>query len=1526
MEVISGMAPRPSTPQRNERYRSMSAPNSPARSQGAGMSGIPGINRLPSQDSLDRSIHNESGHGKSIAQIVRDLKTHNSVLSAKSASMEMKHMNQLSETTKSFADRQKFLEESLGQKDRQITALEAYKVQTDQKLKEKYELFCKVKEEGAFQRHAISDLKNQLHQLQSDMDDQDFEKRESWDQMVLDNQAMARVIEDLQQDADEGMQAKQQVEELRIELDSAKAGIASSADTSSSISKSIPQEEFDKTNSPHQIWQQLEQAQGDLEQHRKRLSATQDNLKHVQVEKDGLAQEHNRRVKELESEFKSSSETWQRDESALLSKIESLESTDGKVTMDMRNQLDEREDDIAQLKDELRKYADQAADFSGELEKVRHDASHQELYRRDEAEDLRILHDAQEEEIGKLRKELDDAQRELELRDQQLEENGDLTIKRRSEVEELKEELKAKVEAEQAALEKLQEYKEIAAEVGDLQDAKAADAIEIESLKTQLVEAQKPVPETSSNEPSVIELEKQTAETASNSEVERLKNEITRMETKVIEADKQIAETREIALVESRDEIQKLRDTVLALETSSAMTVKIKKQLREAQIALVALDDEKKKMAEAHRELVSAVEKKKEELQREVDAKEKDIADLRKNDMTKLAVGKLVRENESLVRELSTHKANNGAQKEDALRRELETAKHEKEEVIATLEKVKKEKETQVTTFRAKLKDRDTTIAALSRSSVTLEEKISTMENDLGDMQSVHDEERSVAGGELHQLQKAVSAFKRSASKASEDIAALQKELFTARADSERWRAVIMDDGNGGGEYLYQISMLQKEAEENVDKLHESDRAIENLVNQSMAQEVHVKDLKTRVSSLMKENEAIRLQKNKFDEATVKVEVGRLQHESEIFAMQIIEQDEEIESLKLNLQVRDEQMFALKRQMSASKASEDQFAALTKEVSDLQVELRAKEVQLKNADSTAQSKDSHLNTKRITDLQAELDELQEASEEKRTELRDLRRQLRDAKEAAGQVGDLKVELDQAKYALEDYMRKSEESLASELRKELDEALAENKALAKRKVQMSEDLESRLRERDQFIEQLKNKTSDLGDHEVAIFQTELANLRLEVTSKAEKLEMADATKRRLKESLEKAEAEKMELERELTERMQNIPTDGGEVDAIEKEDIVKANEALKKVVANLMIELASFNKEHESFEKLKAQLDQEQAARDAAEKSIVETYERQLSRLNLNKDVTIDGLRKDLAESRGRSDEGIQELAEHTKIFEIENSSLREQLEVELQAKNQQIYALEHTLHAQEQLVENMRMEMDQLQGGMESATEKRRGDVEELQQEVIEIETRAMKQEREIMTLKMRVEEGKLDHKAEVVRLKDTIVQLEQESPLAKTVAELQNDDRMLEVRERLEQLKMKNSSLQEENLKLGGRLERAIIEIRSFEAEKEHADALEKDVARLQRTVKKLEEILHSGGPPKIPATSPKPALDKENETVPIDRLVQVVVVKENQPLPQKSKSKSKGNFRLFKRKGKDAPSDEKISVEVSGMAPIEE
>jgi hypothetical protein len=274
-----------------------------------------------------------------------------------------------------------------------------------------------------------------------------------------------------------------------------------------------------------------------------------------------------------------------------------------------------------------------------------------------------------------------------------------------------------------------------------------------------------------------------------------------------------------------------------------------------------------------------------------------------------------------------------------------------------------------------------------------------------------------------------------------------------------------------------------------------------------------------------------------------------------------------------------------------------------------------------------------------------------------------------------------------------------------------------------------------------------------------------------------------------------------------------------------------------------------------------------------------------------KKAEIDEIRVSLSEVKGRSSEDIEDMSIQLRAMEEENHGLREHFELELQAKDQQIFALEHTLHAQEQIVDSMRAEMDQLQSGMEHATKSRRGEVEEMQQEVMNVEARAMKQEREIVALKMQVEESKLAHKAEALKLKEAlVVAMEQGSPLTKTLSDLHESDRMLEVRERLEQLKARNMALQEENLKLGGRLERAAIQINAFELEQQHAEEVEDENKKLRHQLREYEQLLTNSSKRASSVQSPTNSIWSDKEQV-----------------LGKTKDKKKKKFGLFKRRNID-------------------
>jgi chromosome segregation ATPase len=281
----------------------------------------------------------------------------------------------------------------------------------------------------------------------------------------------------------------------------------------------------------------------------------------------------------------------------------------------------------------------------------------------------------------------------------------------------------------------------------------------------------------------------------------------------------------------------------------------------------------------------------------------------------------------------------------------------------------------------------------------------------------------------------------------------------------------------------------------------------------------------------------------------------------------------------------------------------------------------------------------------------------------------------------------------------------------------------------------------------------------------------------------------------------------------------------------------------ETVEQLRKELESTKSQLADAEDLEAKLDMVKTDRTSTEITLLESFERRTK----EKDAVISTLKSDLELARGRTSEDFSHMSNKLAELDSENSGLQEQFGVELHAKNQQIYALEQTLHAQEQIVNNMRVEMDQLQRGMVFATERRRGDFEELQDEVYHMEEQAMKQEREIVNLRMKLEDAKLAHRAEVSQLTDLVRRKEQEAPIVKTVMELENEDRMLEVRERLESLKIHNTKLQEANIKLGGRLERASIEIQSFASERQQVTDIEQDNRQLRNQLNDMDQVLKS-------------------------------------------------------------------------------
>ena len=952
----------------------------------------------------------------------------------------------------------------------------------------------------------------------------------------------------------------------------------------------------------------------------------------------------------------------------------------------------------------------------------------------------------------------------------------------------------------------------------------------------------------------------------------------------------------------SEDEITKLKIKIEEMNILQIENESIKRELNEAKITMDALDDDKQAMKLELNELVSSLVKEKEiqnQMTSQLESQEAELLELEdvKNRLEPLEAEKL-----RLQREVEDLKKN-GVSGNASVSSEAEIKSLNNENSL----------------IKNKLKDRDTTIATLLRSSVVLENRIESLEAEMNESKLEHQQKGT--------------------QKTNEEIAYLQSQLKSAKADAKRWKLALKDDGTTSGEYRYQISMLQKASEDLADTVQERDQAIQNLINQSMGQEKHIRDLKMRISSLMKEVESVRMKQGSGNESKLRAEIKRLQEESELFAGQIIEQDEEFKKMQRLLKKRNEQIVLLKTEVETSGGSANRADLKVVRERDHRIaELLKKIVSLENQIHVLEDDTETKN------LKAELDEMQEAAESNRTELRELRQQLWEAKDAAGAAGDLRVKLDQAKRELEEYKEantgadnssqlrdletklQSRETVIAELREELSNALNGNEDLDIHLVNKNKTLENQLQSKLTELENLSRQL-DTSQSEMDGLRQQFIGLKNDLTANKIQLEEASDSKAKLGHELSDSQARFGALEKELMDAINETSSDvelSKRNHALAQENaslsqknkfLVQENASLGNLNDNLVEESKTLTNDNqvlcEELQSLSQQRTQEAVAGYDALHRKVEDLARisdSLSDENKGLVTIIENLKQENADlERSLQASELEQLKVQLqkselqnesfgmtlKEMEMENGGLREQFEVEMQAKNQQIYALEHTLHAQEQIVDTMRSEMDQIQSGMEHATRARRNEVEEMQQEVMQVEGRAMKQEREIVALKMQLEERKLEHKADVVKLKDALAKaMEEDSPLMQRISDLQSSDRMLQVRERLEHLKAKNTGLQEENLVLGGRLERAAIQIKAFELEKEQAREIEEENMKLRNQLKEYEHLLSRGS--------------RAFRKAPLPRAPDTAASDSEDSLKGKDKKK-KNKFGLFKRKGVD-------------------
>jgi len=1415
----SWWAPRPSTPTINRSFSNGSAPGSPMR--------LPRIERVPSLDAVERSNHNDSGHGKSTFQIIKELKASNAKLSAKTADMEAEFMNRVTEMQNQFSNKENDLKDSLKAKDNKLKSLETRIKTTENRIREKDSQLSELKEETTFQRHTIADLKNQLYQLQHEIEDAEYDKRDGVDRWSAEKKEM-----------------EYKMEQLRNQLACISNGPVSNGPVSNDSDRQYVR----------QNRKSLEETVEELDETKKRLHDTQSILANLQNEAKRLRKEHEEREEEL------------------VVKIRSFDGENSTV-QDLKKDLEDREQRVNELIGEVKKYSTQLAELTMELEEVKANSHSQNKYREEEAEDLRVLNQSLKEEIDRLKSdteemghdldekdelvmqknnEINDLQRDFLLVSKELEGSKDTVVSKdesrvekvieqlnlsRSENQKLRSEVNSTTRKHSELINRLQKEVQVLTLERDNLSSKLVDAKATQDQALCSTENKRKQDESrtekrlreivanSAKERSELESEFEKRLTRAEQECEQKNSKIKSqaqgtkqaqmMQNEWKEQASQIQILRQEAENNAREqyalsnEIQKLREKVRIFESKKAGNDRAKKQLREAQIALVALDDEKTLSDRQHKDTILALERQIKRLESEHEAKIQDTESeptqiKHQFSNTNLSehiteIGKLkaeLREKDSLIkaeRSKALLNAEAGPVDESA-HEELRVSRDKIQELQTSLSNSQIERFGMQKKLKEKMDDRDTTISALVKSSVSQEQKVAVMKTEILNLRSELEQSTLSSGSESVRMNRntnyieEIQNLKNQAKNQKEVEIDVIQQVESLRNKLEGVRKENLSLNN------FIATTSSSNMQDHHEKLQERDSAIATLVKQSMSLEEQMSNLKAENSTLKMENGAFATGAKK-NSGPSWAEVRRLQQESEIFAGQIIEQDEEMEALRTTADERTMHILELEKDLASVKRK-------------------------------AVSHDRDMG--RFEDMQAELDEIQEANDTHRSEIRDLRKQLRESKTHTNEFLDLRAELEQAQYAMEEMRHNlafsTEEGM--KLQNEIEEAFESKEDI---EYKLNQQIDSMRRQRNGVISALEEKIKEKDDTIEELCSNErTVELEMEIEQLSKKLfEKADM--------LEEYHALNNQLQKKLDEN----------VGAQRQKELERKKEVLEKEVDKLRNMLLSTELDRANIEAIKGQLKSSNEDKQVIEDRIVENYERKLSLLKLDKDVTIDNLRKELVESKTENLESSDSLRKELVNLEQESTDVRYELEAKLHLKNTKIHGLEQTLEAQEQLVENMRAEMDQLQSTMERTSLSRRAEIEEMQQEMIDTSSRAQKQEREITSLKMAVEESRLERQTEVSKLKGRLDSMARSNHF--TDSKVISNTRLDNVKERLENLKWRNTSLQEENLKLRNRLERVEKECEVARAENDNASESKVEVIQLRERVQELEEMRKS-------------------------------------------------------------------------------
>jgi len=204
--------------------------------------------------------------------------------------------------------------------------------------------------------------------------------------------------------------------------------------------------------------------------------------------------EHDEKMLAIKMKHNNAKADWARREKDLKKQLHDVESDDIQLTKDLRTQVSDRDATISTLREEVTKYANQAAELTVAMAKVKAEGESREKYRLDEIDDLRVLNDAQETEIRGLKQKTAELTEELQTLKESRHEKDNGRIKdletelqdSRDAFETLERDTKTKITTSEKTIENLRQ--EIDHLTADLQEEKEMAKMAMEKKSRRIKE------------------------------------------------------------------------------------------------------------------------------------------------------------------------------------------------------------------------------------------------------------------------------------------------------------------------------------------------------------------------------------------------------------------------------------------------------------------------------------------------------------------------------------------------------------------------------------------------------------------------------------------------------------------------------------------------------------------------------------------------------------------------------------------------------------------------------------------------------------------------------------------------------------------------------------------------------------------------------------------------------------------------------------------------------------------------------